>query len=961
MPAIRGYTFSYETTTTDAGLVIPECESQQGDLLIAICMADTGALTTFTATPPSGWSILQEWLNTTPMIAYFKIASASESDLTIAATTHATTNETYNGSMVSIRDVDQATPIGVSDLSSYATANQDSLQALGDGTTAGVGQSFTTPAGTANTNGRGCLARVRFYLKKSGSPSGNIVAKIYAHSGTLGTSSVPTGAALATSDNVSAASLTGSLALVDFVFSSGNWFQFVANTSYVITIEYSGGDPSNFVQVGYDASAPGHAGNMSTFAGSWAAQAGQDACFFAQRFTLNTSSMSAAARTNMPTISTERDQSLVLYLGGGSGSAGTPSFIDGTVQQILGGDGAAESHGLGWNWQRVAGTTSNNVYCTMAVTGASVKGIACVNPPASGATVVPPHVVSDACTYVDPIQGTSAFNGNAALAATADTNFGTSIGGLTANDATVAAITDVGINSFHSMGGLTNAAAAGTISGAEVVLAAANRVNMTSKNLLCHVRASTPAHLQRYPNVASTRGSWMGVRSNTGSGGTTTGYKIWQVHAVDTSWLSGAYVPIVINVGNPSTRATSGTLDAAVVTSVGFWTSGIGALTAQMGFGQLWLMDTTIVAGGTASEPIGIGGIVRAVAVDKERVSAIQQGAKQMLLLQDVQIGDGTDPVYLLLDATAIEFPRQYSSSTREINYCSIDNKIGLKYRAASGDTIVHRNSLISSPSRYFWGLHASSSASATYDFAALTVLGAGAITLALAITITGLTINDYSTIDASGLNLDLSTIKGCPSASASITTTTGTLIEHSILDVSGVGSGNWWCSMTTPVIFENNAFVGGGGHAIRITSAGTYTFIGNTFAGFGADGSNGAAIFNDSGGAVTINVTGGGSTPTVRNGSGASTTINNNRTVTLTGLKNPSEVRVFSAGTQTEIAGQENVTTGTFAFSVGSGVSIDVSILALGYQNMRLLAYSTTSDATIPVSQVIDRQYANP
>ena len=63
-------------------------------------------------------------------------------------------------------------------------------------------------------------------------------------------------------------------------------------------------------------------------------------------------------------------------------------------------------------------------------------------------------------------------------------------------------------------------------------------------------------------------------------------------------------------------------------------------------------------------------------------------------------------------------------------------------------------------------------------------------------------------------------------------------------------------------------------GHAVKIASTGTYAFNALTFSGFGADGTNTAAIFNDSGGAVTINVTG-GVAPTVRNGAGASTTVN--------------------------------------------------------------------------------------
>jgi hypothetical protein len=111
----------------------------------------------------------------------------------------------------------------------------------------------------------------------------------------------------------------------------------------------------------------------------------------------------------------------------------------------------------------------------------------------------------------------------------------------------------------------------------------------------------------------------------------------------------------------------------------------------------------------------------------------------------------------------------------------------------------------------------------------------------------------------------------------------------------------------------------------------------------------------------VTINVSG-GSTPSIRT-AGATVTVNNNVTITLTGLKNPSEVRVFNQGTTTERSGTgaENVTTGTHAFSVPASTAVDIAVLSLGYQNLRILNYSTASDASIPVSQVLDRQYANP
>jgi len=163
---------------------------------------------------------------------------------------------------------------------------------------------------------------------------------------------------------------------------------------------------------------------------------------------------------------------------------------------------------------------------------------------------------------------------------------------------------------------------------------------------------------------------------------------------------------------------------------------------------------------------------------------------------------------------------------------------------------------------------------------------------------------------------------------------------------------------------FENAS---GAGHAIEINTAGTYTFTGNTFAGYGAIAATNAAIYNSSGGLVTINVAGGGGTPTYRNGSGSSTVVNNNTTVTLTGMRDNTEVRVYTAGTTTELAGIEDATAGSadnrsFAFAIAAAVSVDIRIHNVTYEPETILAYTIPStDTSIPIQQRFDRNYENP
>ncbi len=133
------------------------------------------------------------------------------------------------------------------------------------GATIAAGQSFT-PGASEYT-----LTSVKFSLRKQGSPTGNAVAKLYAHTGVYGTSSKPTGAAIATSNNLDVSGLTTSFVDTELTFASPPTLS--PGTNYVIVIEYSGGSASNRLEVGLNASAGGHAGNCSYQVSSWTAEA----------------------------------------------------------------------------------------------------------------------------------------------------------------------------------------------------------------------------------------------------------------------------------------------------------------------------------------------------------------------------------------------------------------------------------------------------------------------------------------------------------------------------------------------------------------------------------------------------------------------------------------------------------------------------------------------------------------
>ncbi len=173
-------------------------------------------------------------------------------------------------------------------IDSYSETNNSNDEFIDgvSGDTSGIGQSFTG-------NGQ-ILDSCKWFIKKQGSPTGNATAKIYAHSGVFGTSSVPTGAAIATSDNFDVATLTGTYALATFNFSGANRITLTNATKYVVTFEFTGGNGSNSIVIADDSTSPAHAGNSSFFvvAGAWAATAVADMCFYVYGVTADSGGMS---------------------------------------------------------------------------------------------------------------------------------------------------------------------------------------------------------------------------------------------------------------------------------------------------------------------------------------------------------------------------------------------------------------------------------------------------------------------------------------------------------------------------------------------------------------------------------------------------------------------------------------------------------------------------------------------
>lgn len=121
------------------------------------------------------------------------------------------------------------------------------------------------------------LSRVFVNIRKVGSPTGNMTAVLYAHSGTFGTSSIPTGAALATSVNIDVSKLTTTYQTIEIGFDTQ--YEMVASTQYCIAFEHAVIDGSNYLEI-EGSTAGTHGGNRSQdVSATWTPTAADDLNF----------------------------------------------------------------------------------------------------------------------------------------------------------------------------------------------------------------------------------------------------------------------------------------------------------------------------------------------------------------------------------------------------------------------------------------------------------------------------------------------------------------------------------------------------------------------------------------------------------------------------------------------------------------------------------------------------------
>lgn len=198
--------------------------------------------------------------------------------------------------------------------------------------------------------------------------------------------------------------------------------------------------------------------------------------------------------------------------------------------------------------------------------------------------------------------------------------------------------------------------------------------------------------------------------------------------------------------------------------------------------------------------------------------------------------------------------------------------------------------------------------------------------------------------------------IRNC-SFQASTSAASGAVIWHDLINIKDSSFlNNAW---GPDIVRQGGAPAYPSGFGITHPASGSFTYDNLTFTGNDAD------IYFSGRGTLTIQATN-GSNPTtyVVDYADATVDIQNSVTLTLTNIVVGSEVRIYLAGTTTEVAGIESEDDGTFQYTYNytGDFNVDIVIHHNDYVYYRLDNITMGSTpSSIPIVQQKDRWYNNP
>lgn len=468
----------------------------------------------------------------------------------------------------------------------------------------------------------------------------------------------------------------------------------------------------------------------------------------------------------------------------------------------------------------------------------------------SSGAITPAYIPLDVVPsmLISPLTGTTGTVDKGAYIAAASIAI-TSVAGKTVSGVSVATTADSGYNPFR--GSLRNAGVSSTTLLNHVELDLTTAQDITTGGLIF----GTFLHLAPRDYIDSGKAVQGGKYFLAGS--TSANWRAWVVGGQFTKTdKPDARNNFLIEPSFSTTEyGSAGTPNWASLDYLAFGSAGYYGLPAIL-WNELWEIRTAVIAGGTATNPVGFEDVINTINKGCGNIPLLQQVGALATVWTPIQFG-GNETIGVLCNLNTFQFPRVAD----EIDYVDFhvsNNKIGIEFYGLGANDYLHfTNCLFTSPSPYYWRFNASHSTSASIDFSGSSVVGA-TVTLQSTSDLTNVTFIDCPTFTQNGATLTSCTFSNTKIISSS--PANAALITNSEFSSSGTG------------------------HAIEMSgTAANMTLTGLNFSGYASsNGSTGneAIYVNIATGSMTISVSG-GTTPSIRT-AGATVTVENAVSLTV-------------------------------------------------------------------------------
>ena len=437
-------------------------------------------------------------------------------------------------------------------------------------------------------------------------------------------------------------------------------------------------------------------------------------------------------------------------------------------------------------------------------------------------------------------------------------------------------------------------------------------------------------------------------------------YRIWTIgtkYDATTKSNDTTYVAIQTDQSTPTHWASSGANPSNAVASIFYGAQGrYGAVSAR--FSYFVTADVFELCGGSAASPLTFPDYVYAFNNSLGAYPILQVQGSASTLLAPVKFG-GNDQIVTEVNLRTFQYRRQ--ADGEDYYDWHVDaNRVGFEFDCrTSADSIKFLNCTFVAETTQYFRFATTHSALSTVDLSGSNIINFN-ITLRSSVSL-----SDVGFINCPSFLLNSASLLDCSFRDTKVTAAYTDLANISQLSFESTGTG----------------------HAIELTGTlptpQTVTLTNIEFAGYAvSNGSTGneALYVNIASGTLTLNISG-GTVPSIRT-AGATVIVQNIKTFTIQNIVANTEIRIYRQSDLLELAGAEDVGNATpgavnlsintdadnigkyttsYSYNYTSDTPIFVVAHSLTQQWLRTSAILKSTDSSLKIAQIADRQYLNP